>query len=528
MRNKTIFCIFLLILYQLIPLIYAEENGVREIDRLVVGTTDQISDTNIMDKGFNNYRWELMDCGLVKFDSDGEIIPALATSWETDELKKWKFHLRDNALWHDGVPVTSEDIKFTIEYMKKKGPAAGAVYGDIQSVEIPDNRTVVIDLKNPDYNFLTTIGVLQPLPEHIFSKVDDPAKFNDKMAAIGCGPFVFESFDSASGVLTCKAFDKFWNGKPAINTIEFKIFKNPDTMILALEKGEVDAIYTYGMGIAYYYVPQLLKKDDIKILQKKDASITNVLWINTAKEPYNNAKLRQALSYAIDYEELKNLFTAGYGTIPDAGFVTDATLYYKETRKLSYDVSRSKSMLEDAGFKDMDGDGIREAPNGTKFEPELMVKSSNPEHVRAAEMVKKYFSNVGINAMIRPVDKNTFGDTMDVRKTFDMALSGTTVWGMNMGVGYGAGYIDTRYYGWSMVSDSKYQSIVDQLKLTQDTDKREDLAAEIQDYYAEELPQIALYSMDVIVPINTDYEGWEYNVFYGLMNYDTFFNLNKA
>ncbi len=518
----------MLILLQATSLAYAEGNDGEGIEKLIVGTTDQISDTNIKDIGFGNIRWELLDCGLVKFNSSGDIVPALAKSWDTNDLKKWTFHLRDDAFWHDGVPVTANDIKFSIDYARKTDSSSGSVYGDVQSVEVPDNQTVVIELDKPDYNFLTTIEVMSPLPEHIFKNIEDPSKFNEKEAAIGCGPYVFESFDKAAGVLTFKAFDKFWNGAPVINTIELKIFKNPDAMMLALQKGEVDVTYTYGKGIEYFYVPQLLKTDDIKVMQEKDGSITGVLWFNTAKEPYDNRDLRQALSYAINYDEMEDLFTAGYGTIPDAGFITEGMLYHTDTRKLSYDVNRSKSMLDSAGFKDTNGDGIREAPDGSAFEPELLVSSNSPSRVRAAEMVEKYFKDVGVGIKIKTVDTNTFGNTMDVEKTFDMAISGTTVWGMIMGAGYGSGYIDTRYYGWSMVSDPEYQSIVDQLKLTQDKDKRKALAVDIQNYYAEEMPQIALYSMDVIQPVNTKYEGWEYNVVYGLMNYDTLFNLHKA
>ncbi len=528
MRNKVLICLILAIISQVIPLAYAEKSNDKGIDKLIVGTTAQVSDINIKDIGFGNIRWELIDCGLVKFNSAGDIVPALAKTWDTDDLKKWTFHLRDDAFWHDGTPVTAKDIQFTIDYARKTNPSSGSLYADVQSVEVPDDRTVVIDLTNPDYNFLTTIEVMSPLPEHIFENVEDPSKFNDKEATIGCGPYVFESFDKAAGILTLKAFDKFWNGTPAIDTIEFKLFKNPDAMMLALQKGEIDVTYTYGKGIEYFYVPQLLKTDDIEIMQEKDGSITGVLWINTAKEPYDNKDFRHALSYAINYDELKDLFTAGYGTIPDAGFITDGMLYHTDTRELSYDVNHSKSLLDGAGFIDIDGDDIREASDGAKLEPELLVSSSSPDRIRAAEMLEKYFEDVGIGIKIKTVDTNTFGNTMDIEKTFDMALSGTTVWGMIMGAGYGSGYIDTRYYGWSMVDDPKYQSIVDRLKLTQDKDERKELAAEIQEYYSEELPQIALYSMDVIQPINTKYEGWEYNVVYGLMNYDTLFNLHEA
>ena len=143
-------------------------------------------------------------------------------------------------------------------------------------------------------------------------------------------------------------------------------------------------------------------------------------------------------------------------------------------------------------------------------------------------MLKKYFANVGIDIEIDLADKSTHGEIMDEKKTHEISLAGTTFRGMTMGEGYGSGYTDTRNYGWSMVSDPKYQSLVDDLGMTQDKDKRKDLAAEIQNYYAEEMPQFAVYSMNIIQPYNAHYAGWEYNPLHGILSYGTLFNLHKA
>jgi peptide/nickel transport system substrate-binding protein len=506
-----------------------DDNGNADgIPKLTVGSINQISAANPWDYYFGVYGMMLSHQGLVRFDDQGDLVPELATSWETEDLQKWTFHLRDDVLWHDGVPLTADDIKFTIDYNLEKDPLAKSYLGSVESVEAPDDQTVSINLKHPDYNFLNTIAVVKTIPKHIFESVDDPKKYAENDAAIGCGPYKFESFDADAGLVAYQVNEDYWGEEPAIDRVELKMFKNPDALMLAFQKGEVDIPYYYSKGISYYYVPNLLDNRDIGIEVYPERGITNVLWFNTDKSPYDDKDFRQALSYAVNYEELKNLFTAGYGTTPTAGWVPEGTLYYVETRPLTYDVNQSVSMLEGLGFKDVDKDGFRETPDGERFQPSLLTRSDLPDSVRAAEMLKKYFNAVGIDLQIDLADKSTHGEIMDGKKTHEMALAGTTFWGMMMGEGYGSGYTDTRYYGWSMVDDPEYQSIVDQLASTQDKGERAELAADIQEYYAEEMPQFAIYSLNIIQPYNARYEGWEINPLHGILSYGTLFNLHQA
>ena len=172
------------------------------IAKLTVGTINQISDPNPWDYYFGVYSMILSHQGLVRFNNDGDLVPDLATSWETKDLQKWTFHLREDAQWHDGKPVTAQDYKFTIDYNLEKDPLSMSYIGMIKSVEAPDNKTVIIDLEKPDYNFLNTIAVVKTIPEHIFKSVDDPKKFNEKEAAIGCGPYKFVGFDKDAAIVT--------------------------------------------------------------------------------------------------------------------------------------------------------------------------------------------------------------------------------------------------------------------------------------------------------------------------------------
>lgn len=498
------------------------------IGLLRVGTLTEASAVNFFDHGMKRFTWMLTHYGLVRFDKDGNIVPALAQSWETADLKRWVFYLRRNALWHDGVEVTSGDIAYTVEFQRRHEPAWHSVYGDIVGVETPDPYTVVFEIANPDYNFLTTIAVMTPVPKHIFQHIEDPKRYNDKKALVGTGPYVLESFDPEAGRVRFTAFDGYWGGRAAVDTVEFQLFKNPETMLMAFQKGDIDLPYTYAKGVSHYYVPKLLKNPCIGIMVSRAGGLGNVLWINNSRSPLNDRNIRQALSYAVDYEELRQLFTAGYGSVPQAGFVLEGSWGYVETRKMALDAGKSRNMLEDAGFRDLDGDGLRESPDGSKLVLTLVASIDLPDQVRLAEMVKKYLADVGVGVSLRLVDSGSFGSIMDVDKTFDLALSGTTLWGMNMGAAYGSGYVDTRTYGWSMVSAPEYQALVDALKTTMNPDRRRELAARIQRYYADEMTQVPLYTLDVIQPHTRKYEGWTHSVYTGVLCPETLYALRPA
>jgi len=501
---------------------------IRRVRNLVIGSVMEIADISYFDKGLDRFKFTVTHYGLVRFDKDGGIIPALAESWETADLKRWVFHLRKNALWHDGEPVTSKDIAYTFEFGKKHVMYWESAYGDIISVEAPDPLTVVIEIENPDYNFLTTIALLRPVPAHIFRQVEDPKRYNDEKALVGTGPFAFDSFDREAGIARFTAFDGYWDGKPEIDALEVRLFRNQETMMMALQKGQIDVPYTYAKGASYYYVPSLMKNRNIDYMVVKGHGHGNVLWINNSCKPLNDRRFRQALSYALNYEEIGKLFTAGYGALPDAGFAPESTWGYIPTRKMVFDLEKSKRMMDAAGFSDRDGDGFRESPDGAAMDLTLVASSELPDQVRLGEMLEKYLADAGVKVTVKLANASTFSTIIDVDRSFDIFVHGTTPWGMNMGAGYGSGYVATLYYGWSMVSAPDYEALIDELKTTRDKEGRRALAKRIQRYYADEMTQIPLYNLEIIQPHTRKYEGWVYSTYCGVLCPETFYNLHPA
>ena len=503
-----------------------EDEG--HIPKLVIGTVMEVSDINYFDRGLDRLKLMATHFGLVRFDKDGEIVPALAESWDTDDLKRWVFHLRKDALWHDGVAVTSKDLAYTVEFGRQHVPVWKSAFGNIVSVETPDPHTVIFVIKAPDYNFLTTIAVMRPVPAHVFKQVEDPKRYNEKKAMVGTGPYAFDSFDPEAGIVRLCAYSGYWGGRPVIDTLEIRLFKNPETMMMAFRKGEIDVPYTYSKGASYYYVPSLQKAKNIHCMIVKGRGFGNVLWLNNSRKPLNEKNFRQALSYAVNYEEIKNLFTAGYGSIPHAGFTLESTCGYVDTRNMAFDLEKAKHLLDTSGFLDHDGDGLRESRDGSPIVLTLVASSEQPDQVRLCEMLKTYLIDAGVDVAIKLMDSSTFSSTMDIDKTFDMAVSGTTPWGMTMGSGYGSGYVSTQYYGWSMVSAPAYDALVNDLRTTMDPNLRRELAAKIQYYYAEQMPQIPIYIMDIIQPHTSKYKGWVYSAYHGIMCPETFYHLRTA
>jgi peptide/nickel transport system substrate-binding protein len=500
------------------------QDKAKAVDKLVIGTTDQVEDLNVDDSTFNTYREAFLTKSLIRVDASGDYVPALAESWETKDAKTWIFHLVKNATWHDGVPLSSADLKFSLEYLPKK--LGGSNWNIIDSVEAPDGHTLIIHLKTPDGNFLNNLLMLRTVPKHVFEKVEEPKKFNDPTCAVGCGPYKFMEFDKAAGLLKFQAYENYYGGKPAVQEIDIRMFKNQETMMMALQKGELDTIYIYSGGISYYYVPHLLKNADLGYMLIKNTGVPNALWFNLNKTPYNDTRFREAVSYAIDYEELKNLFTAGYGRTPSAGFIPEGSQNYVKTRPLTCNTSQANLLLNSTGLMDMNGDGFRENIDKSQFQPQILVKSDS-DSVRLGEMLKKYFDGVGLDAQIKVSDSSGFWDIVD-NKDHEMFLSRTTPWGMMMEAGYATGYMDTRSNGWPVISDPAFTKLVDKLLGSSDEKTTAKLAKSVQEYYAKELPALSLYWNDYVQPYNKKYEGYVTNPIHGILSYETFYGLHPA
>ncbi len=227
-----------------------------------------------------------------------------------------------------------------------------------------DKYTVVIELKESTATLLVDLLPMRALPKHIWEKVKDLLKYDGDDKNIGCGQFIFERFDPAAGVIVYRANPEYFREKANLNKVIIKIYKNTDTMIMALRKEKIDTIYFHARGLDFIYVPQLIKEGNIKFIFASNLGVGCVLWFNNQKYPYHITKFRYAIGYAINYEKIVEMITAGYGKVPNAGFVPEGWKYFKETRQMEYNQTKAEEILDELRFTDIDGGGIRETPDG--------------------------------------------------------------------------------------------------------------------------------------------------------------------
>lgn len=528
-KKKVIICLLpILITILLLGCISQEATEVEERveeKTLVIGTTMPIKSSNIFsDYYFSVLALLLTHRGLISLDSNGNFTPALAYKWETEDGRIWKFYIVRNATWHDGTPVTAEDIKFTIEYYRDKIPVYKVHWGKIKNVYCEDKYTLVIELEKPNANFLVNLLPMRAIPKHVFEKVEDPMKYDGEDRNIGCGPFIFEKFDPSAGIIVYKVNPHYYGKKPNIDKIIIKIYKNVDTMVMALRKGEIDTIYFYARGLDHVYVPQLLQAGNIKFIFAPNLGVGGVLFLNNGIFPYNITEFRYAMSYAINYEEIIKIITAGYGKVPNAGFVPEGWKYFIETRKMEYNPEKAKELLDKLGFVDIDNDGVREV-DGNDLTINIIVRVDIPANLRLAELIKKDLEEIGLKVNIKPVDLATFKTIIDEKRSHEVAISRTTAWGMMMWAGYGSGYIDARHIGWANVTDPEFYEIVDKLLISVDESERKLYAHKIQQYYAEKLPVIPLYWDVHIQPYRENIEGLIFHPLSGILNDETYHNI---
>ena len=510
-----------------------EEKGIFPVSKILIGTNREYVGETYANFNLGHLTWAVSQDPLFFTNLDGEYEPGLALSYTLDDDGLvWVFELRDDVTWHDGEAFTADDVVFSMNYQKTHSKNKSK-YDNLVSIEAVDPSTVKTTIKEPDYYWLDTMANFYPIPEHVWSNVEDPYAFDDiQSASVGTGPFAFVEEDPDAGTLTWKGYEDYYEGPPAIGTLVLRHYGTPDALAIALQTGEIDTIWNYARGLDYQFVPMLVTNEDIDFMIQEPNGITNVLWMNTDNQGTDDVTVRKAISKAIDYQELSNLMCGGYGAVGNAGFVPSVGYkYYKETETLSRDMDAAKALLDNGGYKDIDGDGYREFSNGDEMVLRLVVRNDKSDYLRACERIIVYLKEAGIKVDLQPVDFKTWLKFADNRyasqpKEMELTLIGTTYSGMTPT--YGAFYLGGGA-GISNYDDGEFVEIYRKMYTTFDENKRRELIHDYQDNLAENVPALALYNMKVIQPYSNEYKGWAMeDPSWGIMCHDTYFNLRPV
>ena len=530
-RSRTMFILICLFAFTFSfnPVQFEGAHKPNDNNKLIlrIGTSNRVRSANIFLDSYMSVFAQLSNPPLMKMQPDGKIIGQIAQDISVSpDYKRWEFSIREDLYWNDGAPVTAEDIKFTIEYIRDKSPVAGWMKDIMDTVSISGEKTVVLELRRPYTRLDVEMATHRLLPKHIWKAVENPMQYTNSGDNVGCGPFFIQKIDLNRGVIRF-AKNPFWKGpKPRIDAVELHIYQNIDVLSLALDRGDVDVFYDYASSYPYQNLKILRTNSRFDFIEKLSTGLT-FLGLNLGKAPMSDQAFREALSFAIDYGEIIKLNSLGYGKVPNRGFIPPSFEYYKETTPLEFNPGRARQILDDSGYIDQNDDGIREDHHGKELSLILLVR---PTHVRLAELIRDYLQAVGVKITIKNVDTSTWISLKD-RYRYDLVIARTTPWGMIMHAGWATGYFDSRRTGEGVlhnIDDPAFLELCDDLLSTRNQDELRASAFKLQDYYSRNLPAIPLYWNVFITPFHKKFQGWITNPLYGIFNIDNFLNLRPT
>lgn len=425
--------------------------------------------------------------------------PWLAESWEvSSDGLTWTLHLVKNATWHDGKPFTSEDVKFTVTYVKEKGLSIWLdEVEDITEVQTPDQYTVIVKTSNPLSYFTTFILPRLPIiPKHIWETIENPKEYANE-EPVGSGPFTFIEYKPGE-YIRFGAYENYWKGKPHIDEILAKVEIPSDVAVMDLKKGAVDLV-----SIDTPYVKEVEGDPNLKVVVSKGIYYDHLV-LNTKRYPLSVKEFRQALAYAIDKAELVERVLLGYGDIVDApGGVPAFDFWYnKGVTKYPYNPDKAKEILDNLGFVDIDGDGYREAPNGTKIEIELCNLAGYPPYIRMGDVIVEQVAKIGIKLNNVPVEWAAQSKKANERD-FDILVWGWTI-SPEPAQYLGQFRRENPYWSCGEMRNETFNEIFDAQKTELDPNKRREMIFTLQEILAQELPVIPIWAMNVIEAYRLD------------------------
>lgn len=456
---------------------------------------------------------------LMQIDVEGLPQPWLASSVEpSEDGLVYSIELEDGVTWHDGEALTADDVVFTVEYFTSN-PAASRFARDLSSVESAEatgDLGVEITLSAPNPSFpLRALADVPIIPEHIWADVTTPEEHQfDDASNVGTGPYRITDY-TANQSYTLEANPDYFRGAPAVDELVLVQFADDAGALAAMNSSEVDVIFGQ---VAPEQIELLGAQEGVEILQGPEYT-NQLINYDTQLPPFDDVAVRQAISLAVDRQDLVDTVFLGAATIGNAGWTHPDSPAFNPEVETTYDVDAANTLLEDAGYTDSDGDGIREY-DGQPMSFEMLTPSGDALRLRSAELVSTMLAEVGIEVTVSAVEQATWEEA--VWPGFDVAQGRNyqmAMWGWSAPT-----QADPGQTGALLHSDPAFGSLnltgynnpdadalADQLRTEGDLDARQDVMDQLQVLIAEEQPFVTLLYPDGAYAYNsTVYGGWTF------------------
>ena len=453
-----------------------------------------------LDPAFDYGGWYMRQAGvyetLFSYDEDMNLFPELATGYELASDTEWIIHLREGVTFHDGTPFNADAVIYSINRVKDDSENRWYdQYSFIDSISVVDDYTIEIVTKDP---YAPTLSVLADIR---FACMVSPAADDLDAEPVGTGPFKFVSYEPDVS-LTLDKNDDYWNGDVKSDGAVVHYISQPETRALMLEGDEVDIAW----AIPAQWYDAIEDSSDTKVVSK-DTMRTYFMFVNTAKPPLDKVEVRQAISYAIDRQELVDTALEGVAGTPAKGFWPSNYPWSAndDLKGYPYDQDRAKELLEDAGLT---WDGEAWLYEDEPFELSIITYTSRPANKPSAEMIAAQLERIGIKTKVETLEAAAIRSAMSEGNydlslyAYGVATNGDPDYFVTqqfLSTGTEAGY--TRYSG--------IDDLIEEGRTTLDQDDRVDIYTEIQEQVLEDCPEIFLFYDKMLVGINEGVEGFE-------------------
>lgn len=427
--------------------------------------------------------------GLVMYDDSGEIVPALAEEFETENSQTFTFHLREDLTFHDGSDLTSEDVKATLEHLADPDTVAKLypVTQGIQEIQTPDDHTVVVELEEPDAAFLSYLADVSGaiLPSESIGE--------EGPTYVGAGPFKYASYEEGSSFVVERFEDYYEDGQPELDEIDFQILPDQAARDNALLTGRIDMASFVG----WRNYDQVEANEGL-VLDETQGPFMYLQFNFESDSPFNDPLVRQAVAYAVDREAVVDSALSGQGSPMYGMPVPEDSEFYNPELDQWYeqDLDRARDLLEQAGY-----------PDG--FTARMLSSSQYDFHENTALSVQDDLKQIGIELEMNLPDWPTRLD-LGAEGEYDIAVYGTVgatndpAWMDQMLTPAGAQNAPHGY------DDETVNELLDEGRRATDLEERKDVYNELGTYVLEEAPVIGLAWRSQAYGYSTEVEGFSH------------------
>ncbi len=463
-------------------------------DALVIAIESQVKnlDPRFATDAYSQRVVELIYNGLVKLDQKSNIVPDACERWEMPNDKTYVFHLRNNITFHDGKPLTVEDVRYTFESIlseETKSPFKAA-FQKIKKIEILGPQTIQLTLDEPSAVFLTDLTVARIIPRH-YDDLKTQALNNHP---IGSGPYRFIKQD-INKIELRTVENHFWK-TPKLDKLIIKTVLEDTTRVALLRKKEVDLVQN---ALPSTSLSQFQKLSDFMILQVPSLSY-KYLGFNLKDPILKNLKVRQAIAHAINIKEIIQYGLDGLAIEAVSLLSPESPYFEKDVPKYPFDLKKAQELLDKAGYP-------KQSQKNERFKLEFKT-STNPEAVRITKMIANQLRKVDINVEVLTFEFGTFYE--DIKKGNFQMFSLQRVGITEPDVFYNSFHSamtppngDNRGF----YKNSFVDQLLEKGRKTVEPEKRKPAYSRLQKIIAEELPYVHLWHPTYFAVANKNVKG---------------------